>query len=68
MLGLVRIYSQNSSPEFHVKELKNMFKKTGCLENLIKGQVKKALRSTENVKEKGKQHIKGYGVPLLVNL
>ena len=47
-----------------MKELKNWFSKRSYPAKVISEQVNKALRSEENVKEKGRQHMKQNGGPL----
>ena len=49
-----------------MKELKIWFSKRGYLVKLISEQVNGALRSKENVKEKGGQHMEENGVPLVL--
>ena len=52
-LRLKRICSQKSDLDSHVKELKNWFNKRSYPAKVISEQVNRALRSEENVKERG---------------
>ena len=65
-LRLKRICSQKSDLDYHLKELKNWFRKRGYPAKEISDQVNRALRSEENVKEKDGQHMKENGVPLVL--
>ena len=65
-LRLKRICSPKSDLDSHGKELKNWFSKRDYPPKRISEQVKRALRSEENVKEKNRQHMKENNVPLVV--
>ena len=66
-LRLKGIGPQKSDLDSYLKALKNWFSKRSYTEKVISEQVNGALRSKEkDVKEKGGQHMKENGIPLVV--